>query len=458
MIGYGAFYGCSRLTSIVLPNSVTNIGVAAFTRCSGLTSATVNQYVCFRNMQTIFPAAFQKLADVVIAGGVTNIGVGVFSNCTKLASITIPDSVKSVGVRAFYSCRGLTSVTIPDSVTSVGDYAFYTCSSLTDVMIGNGVNNIGMSAFYNCSGLTNLTIGTGARSIGNSAFRDCTSLRRVTIPASVTSIGYYVFSGCSNMVSIDVANGNTSYLSVDGLLLSKDGNTLVAVPCGLTNIAVPANVCSIGVGAFAYCSDLTSATIPNSVTNIGKYAFYNCRGLKSVTMLGDEPITQDSIYSTCPDDLVTYVPLAWTGPTDVWQDRAVSVVFSASTLHGERVNVSTNWICEVLEVPISWFSTRPAQISTLLDAPAANRTRSVAECYALGIDPDDPADDFQITRFWMEDGKPMFEFSHTADGSGRSFEPRIYKVGKANLPDDWSPVPDGGNPAFRFFKVVVELP
>ena len=96
--------------------------------------------------------------------------------------------------------------------------------------------------------------------------------------------------------------------------------------------------------------------------------------------------------------------------------------------------------------------------NSVLSHTAANGNRSVAECYLLGVDPEDPDDDFKITRFWMDGGKPMFEFSHTRDGSGVSFEPRIRKMGKAALGDAWQVVPSGGNPAFRFFTVEVALP
>ena len=76
----------------------------------------------------------------------------------------------------------------------------------------------------------------------------------------------------------------------------------------------------------------------------------------------------------------------------------------------------------------------------------------------LGIDPTKVDDDFKITRFWMENGVPMFEFNHSADGAGKSFEPRIKVKGKAKLSDGWSDVPDGGDPSFRFFTVEVALP
>ena len=76
----------------------------------------------------------------------------------------------------------------------------------------------------------------------------------------------------------------------------------------------------------------------------------------------------------------------------------------------------------------------------------------------LGVAPTKADDDFKITRFWMEGGKPKFEFSHSADGVGNSFEPRIKVKGKAKLSDGWSDVPESGNSTFRFFTVEVALP
>ena len=92
-----------------------------------------------------------------------------------------------------------------------------------------------------------------------------------------------------------------------------------------------------------------------------------------------------------------------------------------------------------------------------LQRTAANG-RKVWECFMLGVDPTKADDDFRITRFWMENGEPKFEFSHSADGSGNSFMPRIKPLGKENLYDSWQEVPPGGNPTFRFFTVEVELP
>ena len=103
------YAGCSELTSITIPNSVTSIGGAVFENCSGLTSIT-------------------------IPNSVTSIGWYAFSGCSGLTSVTIPNSVTSIGGQAFYECSSLTSITIPHSVMSIGDQAFYGCSALTSVI------------------------------------------------------------------------------------------------------------------------------------------------------------------------------------------------------------------------------------------------------------------------------------------------------------------------------------
>ena len=99
-IGDYAFWYCTGLTSVIIPDNVTSIGEAAFIVCNSLTSIT-------------------------IPSSVTSIGDYAFYFCPSLTSVTIPNSVTSIGVLAFYNCTGLSSVTIPDSVTSIGSDAFY---------------------------------------------------------------------------------------------------------------------------------------------------------------------------------------------------------------------------------------------------------------------------------------------------------------------------------------------
>lgn len=126
-----AFNGCSSITSVSIPDSVTSIGQTAFGGCTSLTS-------------------------VIIPNSVTSISNYAFASCSGLTSVTIGSGVTSIGTAAFGSCTGLTSVIIPNSVASIGDSAFGDCSSLTSITIGNGVTSIGNSAFARCSDLTSI--------------------------------------------------------------------------------------------------------------------------------------------------------------------------------------------------------------------------------------------------------------------------------------------------------------
>ena len=187
-IGFEAFAICSSLTSITIPDSVTSIGNYAFCDCSGLTSVTVGD-------------------------GVMSIGSYAFYNCSSLTSVTIPDGVTSIGYAVFYNCSSLTSIVIPDGVTSIGSYAFSYCSSLTSVTIPDGVTSIGEDAFCYCSSLTSITIPEGVTSIGNHAFYRCSSLTSVTFK---NTSGWYVSrsSSATSGTDVDVTNAaqNATYL------------------------------------------------------------------------------------------------------------------------------------------------------------------------------------------------------------------------------------------------------
>jgi len=309
-IGYNAFYGCSGLISVAIPNSVTSIGWGAFYNCSGLTSVTIPNSVT-----SIGDYAFDGctgLTSVTIPNSVTSIGNGAFQYCSgfpvidniryadtylieavdkTLSTYTIKDGTKWIGCYAFSGCRGLTSVTIPNSVTSFGNYAFENCTGLTSIEIPNSVTSIGGRTFYNCTGLTSVTIPNSVTSIGDGAFYYCTGLTSVTIPNSVTSFGSAAFYMVNNIV---YSGSTRSYYPwgaksvngyVEGYLVYNDATKTKLLGCSSAvngEIVIPNSVTSIGNYAFERCSGLTSVTIPNSVPNIGDCAFKGCTGLTSV--------------------------------------------------------------------------------------------------------------------------------------------------------------------------------
>ena len=157
-LGKNVFKGCSNLTSVTIPDSVTTIVYSAFYNCSSLmefngkfASEDGRCLIIDGTLNSFAPAG---LTEYTIPDSVTTIGGCAFECCSSLTSVTIPDSVTTIGGSAFYGCSSLTSVTIPDSVTTIGDYAFCDCSSLTSVYCKATTPPAGGSSMfsYNASG------------------------------------------------------------------------------------------------------------------------------------------------------------------------------------------------------------------------------------------------------------------------------------------------------------------
>ena len=377
-----AFEGCSNMTSLTIPNSITSIENYAFRGCSGLISIT---FPNFNNTIDIASDAFleetawynNKPNGLVYAGNVAYKYKGTMPDNT---SITLKNGTIGIASEAFDGCGGLTSVSIPNSVVSIGADAFLgtawynnkpdglvyagnvaykykgTMPDNTSITLRDGTVGIASKAFSGCSGLTSVTIPNSVTSIGDLAFSGCKGLASVSIPDNVTNISHGAFRNCSNITSIIIPNSITR-LNED-VFSECYGLTSVIIPnsvtiivreafqdCyNLTSVNIPNSVISIGFEAFENCSGLTSLIIPNSVTYIDRTAFRGCKKLSSLYCLWENPIPinstvfSDETFQTC----TLYVPKGTKEKyqnTEAWKSFSVINEFDPLEIENKEVNV-----------------------------------------------------------------------------------------------------------------------
>ena len=331
-----AFSGCTSLTSVVIPDSVTQIGSSAFSGCSSLERITlpfVGQSIKEPGDRNQYPIGYifgtsrytggiettqlyyglntssttvgtyyipSSLKYVIITGG--EIPYGAFYNCSNIASIVISGGTNNIGGAAFNRCTNLNSIEIPKTVTRIGLNAFYQCTKLENVYITDVASwcNIDFECEYDYNSqeyecfsnplyyannlyinnqlVTEVIIPEGVTSIPHKAFY-CTNITRVSVPDSVIYVGEDAF----NIIS------DSSYNEYDNALyLGNETNPYVilvkAKATNITSCQINNNTRVIYQNAFYDCSSLQSIDLPATITCIGDRAFLGCKSLKGVTI------------------------------------------------------------------------------------------------------------------------------------------------------------------------------
>lgn len=277
-VSANAFNGCSSLSSIGIPSSVSAVGENAFKGCTALASAYYAGDVAgwcgiqFNNEYSN-PLAFANL---------------LYINNELVRNLVIPNTVTSIGNYAFYNYKTLLSIQLPNGLTSIGDYSFYYCNGINgSLTLPNSLNDIGNYAFYHCDGIIGyLTLPGSLESIGRYAFANCSGfIGDLVFPESLAIIGEFAFYYC---------NGFTGNLVLPEALTTIERGTFSECSGFSGALVIPNSVVSINghingtsggnhEGAFNRCSGFTSLIIPNSVSFIGTYTFWGC-GVSSITI------------------------------------------------------------------------------------------------------------------------------------------------------------------------------
>ncbi|MGN0634760.1 MAG: leucine-rich repeat protein [Acutalibacteraceae bacterium] len=345
-IGNACFYACYDLETVEFDSGcqIEEIGDYAFKDCTSLTGVNFEEYY-YHSLKTFGQYAFwgcSSLEELTVPEGVEEIGDYAFGICSSLKTLTMPESVSYLGENILYSteckvstenayvlyCLGYDTDLTADENDPCGEnlswtydsdsqtltisgegkmdaweqdgdsYSFSTApwaqySEVETVVIEDGVTNIGAYAFYKCTYLTTVTIPNSVTSIDDSAFCGCEELADVSFPDKLTDIGEYAFRGCKKITSANLPNTVKSI----GECSFEDCESL-------TNVVLPNGLKEIPYGAFSDCSSLKSVTVPNGVTSIGYNAFMDCEKLASVSV-------SDSVLHIYGGDYGAFGGTAW---------------------------------------------------------------------------------------------------------------------------------------------------
>ena len=248
-----AFYGCTKIEQVILPEGITSIGTKAFgDNVSGKACASLSSINLPDSLLTIGDYAFgwTGLTSIVIPKNMTEIGNGVFFE-TELATVVIPGSITHVGDRAFFGCDKLHVVEMATGEDKTfGEYCFYNCSNLEYVIFGGGITNIQDGLFNGRKSLKSVVLPDTLVSVGKEAFQGCEKLLSITFPESTKYIYEAAFKDCIKMQTI---NFNTGLLTIHKNAF-RDCMSLAVLD-------LPTTVKAVGIGAFAMYrgNDLTSA-------------------------------------------------------------------------------------------------------------------------------------------------------------------------------------------------------
>lgn len=295
-IGGYAFYGCAKLNNLSIPESVTFIGNYAFYGCEKLTNLNISEGVTSIGNYAFYNCDFES---IVLPNSLINIGDYAFSGnpFSSLKTVSFGNNVKRIGKGAF-SHTNIENITIPNSVKCIDERAFSECQYLTSISLGNELDSIGDYAFYNCYNLPILTIPKSIKCIGMNAFALCKGL--IIVNWNAVSCNDFTHSPF-NLFEDDRYKDKS--IIIKSIIFGEDVQHIPSNICsylkGLLNVSIGDNVKTIGTSAFFECNKLPTISIPNSTISIGGGSFKNCSELTNLELGKNLKIIGPYAFSNC---------------------------------------------------------------------------------------------------------------------------------------------------------------
>ena len=346
-----AAFGGTGITSIFIPENVNTIGACLFIDCISLTSVEVSpynkEYDSRDNCNAVIEKKTNKLLsssiNSIIPSGVKIIGFNSYYRST-IRNLSIPEGVEIIEEGAIRCCYDLETVYIPSSVSYIGLSNFEDCDNLRTIVVDTNnntydsrdncnaiietatneliagsnytviprsVTSIGDNAFIYRRYITTLELHEGLTSIGNGSFQGASSLTTLIIPSTLTEIGYAAFNDCCNLTSIIVSPDNPKYYSTNNTLMERDTYTLL-----LTNSEgiIPEETRIIGNHLLMSRYHITNITLPSLISSIGHAAFMSCSSLESIVI----PKSVTEIDSQAFDQCYKLNKVYYTGTEEEW--------------------------------------------------------------------------------------------------------------------------------------------
>ena len=226
-IGYSAFFSCSSLISVSMPNSITNISSNAFRNCTSLIAVSIPEHVTSIDSYAFYGCS--NLTTIVLPSRITSISSCLFQGCTNLTSIIIPEGVTEIGMNSFRSCTNLASIILPSSLSIIGISSFKECDNLVSITVPNKVTSIFDFAFQGCSKLSIVTLGTKVKTLQSKCFANCGELTDVyCLAESVPTTTYSdIFeNSATNLATLHVPSASVAAYSAADVW--KDFQSIVA--------------------------------------------------------------------------------------------------------------------------------------------------------------------------------------------------------------------------------------